>query len=73
MTRSSTSWSVFVDQVEGPCVVCGVDVRYMLPSDRPTPALLYHATCDPTPFLRAGLKEAAPPLLPPEFTIHSKK
>lgn len=72
MKRSRVSWSNFTDYVEGPCVVCGGEVHYVIPSDRPNPALLYHSTCDPMPALREKLKAATPPPLPPEETIRFK-
>jgi len=53
-------------------VVCGVDVQYLLPKDRPDPALLFHPTCDVMPALREKLKAATPPPLPPEQTIRFK-
>ena len=70
--RSRVSWSNFTDVVEGPCVVCGVNVRYVIPSDRPTPAILFHPTCDVMPVLRERLKAATPPPLPPDDTIRFK-
>lgn len=73
MNRKPVSWSLEVSEVEGPCVVCGGNVHYFVGINTPTPAMLYHATCDPTPILRANLKTANPPLLPPEYTIHHKK
>ena len=72
MKRSHVSWSNFTDVIEGPCVVCGVDVRYVIPSDRPDPALLFHPTCNVMPILRDKLKAATPPPLPPEDTIRFK-
>lgn len=72
MMRRHTSWSNFVDDVEGPCVVCGGTVRFVLPSDRPDPALLYHSTCDPIQQIRERLKTIHPPPLAPEFTIKGK-
>ena len=73
MKRTPVSWSSVVEEVVGPCVVCGVEIRYVLAGGAPTPALLHHATCDPISVLRVNLKSANPPLLPPEFTIHQKK
>lgn len=73
MKRSHVSWSNFTDKVEGPCVVCGKDVQYVIPADRPDPAILFHATCDPMGALRERLKTATPPLLPAEFTVHGGK
>ena len=49
--------------------VCGVDVRYVIPNDRPDPALLFHPTCDVMPVLREKLKAATPPPLPSDQTI----
>ncbi|OGR93099.1 MAG: hypothetical protein A2992_08840 [Elusimicrobia bacterium RIFCSPLOWO2_01_FULL_59_12] len=72
MKRSKVSWSNAVDAVEGPCAVCGKEVRYVIPDDRPDPALLYHATCDVMPLLRERLKKAVPPILPLEYTIPRK-
>jgi hypothetical protein len=73
MKRSRASWSNFTDVVEGPCAVCGVEVRYVIPNDRPDPAFLYHSTCDVMPVLREKLKAATPPPLPPEETIRFRK
>ena len=73
MKRIAVSWSNSVDEVTGPCVVCGGEIHLVLGVGTPSPALLYHATCDPISALRANLKSVAPPLLPPEFTIHHKK
>jgi hypothetical protein len=74
MTRGHVSWSNFTDFIEGPCIICGNEVRYLLPADRPTPALLYHATCDPTPVLRQQLKAGPPPpLLPDAYTLKRQK
>jgi hypothetical protein len=73
MKRAHTSWSNFTDSVEGPCVVCGQTVRFVIPADRQDPALLYHATCDPTPILRKRLKDIHPPLLSSEFTVGKPK
>jgi len=70
MKRSHVSWSNFTDQVEGPCVVCGQEVQYVIPADRPDPAILYHATCDPIKALRERLKTAAPQPLAGNQTIH---
>lgn len=67
MKRSRVAWSNSVDLVEGPCVVCGKEVRYVIPADRPDPALVYHATCDVMPKLREQLKTAVAPALPPEY------
>ncbi len=73
MKRSHVSWSNLTDQVEGPCVVCGQEVHYVIPSDRPDPAILYHATCDPTPVIRERLKtQTPPPPLPANQTIRFK-
>src|SRR5438045_1925088 len=69
MKRSRVSWSNAVDLVEGPCAVCGKEVQYLIPSDRPDPAMLYHATCDMMPLLREQLKKASPPRLAPEYTV----
>ena len=69
MKRSKVSWSNSVDQIEGPCAVCQKDVQYVIPSDRPDPAILYHSTCDVMPLLREQLKKATPPLLPSEYVI----
>jgi hypothetical protein len=69
MKRGHVSWSNFTDFVEGPCVVCGNEVRFVLPADRPDPALLYHATCDPMPVLRQQLKSLSVPALPSEYTV----
>jgi hypothetical protein len=54
-------------------VICGQTVRFVIPADRQDPALLYHATCDPTPVLRKRLKEIHVPLLPPEYTVSKPK
>jgi hypothetical protein len=64
MKRTQVSWSTDVDQIEGPCVVCGKEVVFLVPSDRPDPTLLYHSTCDMMPKVREHLKNAAPPLMP---------
>lgn len=72
MKRTKVAWSNGVDQVEGPCVVCGKEVRFVIPDDRPDPALLYHSTCDMMPVLREQLKKAAPPRLPDEYVIPRK-
>jgi hypothetical protein len=49
-------------------------VRFVIPADRPDPALLYHATCDPMAVLRERLKSApAVPLLPADQTIKGQK
>ncbi len=69
MKRTRASWSNFTDTIEGPCVVCGADVQFVIPNDRPNPALLFHPTCDVMPALREKLKAATPPPLPPEQTI----
>ena len=61
MKRTTIPWSDATDLIEGPCVVCGKEVRYVIPADRPDPALLYHATCDVMPLLRERLKTAPPP------------
>jgi hypothetical protein len=72
MKRSKVSWSEAVDLIEGPCAVCGKDVRYLVPSDRPNPVLLYHSTCDMMPLIREKLKTAAPPPLMPAQHVISK-
>lgn len=72
MKRGHVSWSNFTDYVEGPCVVCGVEVRFVIPSDKPSPSLLYHPTCDMMPAIREQLKSAKPPALPPEYVIPRK-
>ncbi len=72
MKRRHVSWSNFADVIEGPCVVCQTEVRYLLPADRPDPALLCHPTCDIMPALREKLKAATPPPLPPGETIRFK-
>lgn len=69
MKRTKVSWSNFTDKIEGPCVVCGAEVYFLIPNDRPSPALLFHPTCDVMPALREKLKAATPPPLPPEETI----
>ncbi len=69
MKRSHVSWSNFTDTVEGPCIVCNVEVRYLIPSDRSDPAFLYHPTCNVMPALREKLKAATPSPLPPGETI----
>jgi hypothetical protein len=69
MKRTRVSWSNMVDQIEGPCVVCGQQVYFVLPADRPDPAILFHPTCDVMPKLREQLKSAKPPVLPPEYVI----
>jgi len=73
MQRAHVSWSNFTDRVEGPCVVCGKDVDFVIPADRPSPAFLYHATCNPIAVLREKLKTATPPALPPSDTIRFQK
>jgi len=73
MKRYRASWSNFNDYIEGPCVVCGQEVRYVIPSDRPDPAFLYHATCDVMPALREKLKTVTVPPLPPEYTVSKAK
>ena len=71
--RSKVSWSNAVDLIEGPCVVCGKEVRFVVPDDRPNPALLYHSTCDMMPAIRQQLKTVAPPPpLPAEYVIPRK-
>jgi hypothetical protein len=72
MKRERVSWSNFTDRIEGPCVVCGAEVHYLLPSDRSDPALLFHATCDPMGALRERLKSASPPALPASYTVRFK-
>ena len=69
MKRTQVNWSNGVDLVEGPCAVCQKEVQYVIPSDRPDPAILYHATCDVMPLLREQLKKATPPPLPSEYVI----
>lgn len=69
MKRYHTSWSNFTDIIEGPCVVCNVEVRFLIPADRPSPSILFHPTCDVMPALREKLKAATPPPLPPSDTI----
>jgi hypothetical protein len=69
MKRSKVSWSNDVDEVEGPCAVCGKEVRFVIPSDRPDPSLLYHSTCDMMPLIREQLKTAHPPLMPAQNII----
>ena len=73
MKRTRATWSNFTDTIEGPCVVCGVEVRFVIPNDRPDPALLYHPTCDVMPLLRERLKTVTPPPLPPDQTIRFQK
>jgi hypothetical protein len=50
-----------------------VEVRYVIPADRPDPAILYHSTCNVMPKLRELLQKAAPPPLAPEYTIKGAK
>jgi hypothetical protein len=69
MKRTKVGWSNSTDLIEGPCAVCGKEVRYVIPDDRPDPAILYHATCDVMPLLREQLKKATPPILPPEYNV----
>jgi len=69
MTRKTSDYSNFVDVVEGPCVVCGKPVQYVIPHDRPDPAFINHSTCDVMPALRERLKSATPPKLAGEFTL----
>lgn len=73
MKRSKVSWSNDVDEISGPCVVCGKEVHFVLPSDRPSPSLLYHPTCDMMPAIREQLKKANPPPLPVEYTVPKAK
>ena len=74
MKRSRVSWSNSVDLIEGACVVCGKEVRFVIPDDRPNPSLLYHPTCDMMPAVRAILKTATPPPpLPIEYTVPRAK
>jgi len=73
MKRGHVSWSNFTDYIEGPCVVCGVEVHFVIPADRPSPSLLYHATCEVMPVLREHLKTATPPPLPVEYTVVKAK
>jgi hypothetical protein len=73
MKRTRVSWSDAVDQIEGPCVVCGKDVQYLMPVDRPDPALLFHSTCDVMPVLREKLKTATPPLMPEQNIVVKPK
>jgi hypothetical protein len=47
-------------------------VHFVIPNDRPSPALLFHPTCDVMPILREKLKAATPPPLPPGDTIRFK-
>jgi hypothetical protein len=68
--RDRVSWSRYAETIEGPCVVCGGQVNFVIPADRPSPAILYHSTCDVTPALRTKLKALEPSKpLPPEMTI----
>jgi hypothetical protein len=69
MKRTKVSWSNDVDQIEGPCAVCGKEVVFVIPSDRPDPSLLYHSTCDMMPLIREQLKNAHPPLMPASHII----
>lgn len=69
MKRTKVPWSNSTDLIEGPCAVCGQDVRYVIPDDRPDPAILYHATCDVMPLLREKLKTASPPPLPASYLV----
>lgn len=74
MKRTRVTWSNDVDQIEGPCIVCGKEVRFVIPSDRPDPSLLYHSTCDMMPMIREHLKTATPPpLMPSEYVISKPK
>jgi hypothetical protein len=70
MKRTHVSWSNATDLIEGPCVVCGKGVRYVIPDDRPDPAMLFHSTCDSMAALREKLKTAAPARLPDAFIVH---
>ncbi len=72
MKRSKVTWSNSVDEVEGPCAVCGKEVRFVIPDDRPDPAILYHSTCDVMPLLRERLKKSTPALLSVEYTVPKK-
>mgnify|MGYP001614916029 CR=1 FL=1 len=73
MKRSKVDWSNAVDVIEGPCVVCGKEVRFLVPDDRKDPVLLYHSTCDMMPQIREHLKTAHPPLMPAEHVISKPK
>jgi hypothetical protein len=73
MKRTPVSWSDSVDLIEGPCAVCGKDVRFVVPFDRPNPALLYHSTCDMMPLIREQLKTATPPLMPAQNIINKPR
>src|SRR5258708_2398789 len=72
MKRTKVTWSNDVDRIEGPCVVCGKEVVFVIPSDRPNQSLLYHATCDMMPKIREQLKKATPPRLSSEYVIPRK-
>ena len=69
MKRTRSDYSNFVDVIEGPCVVCGKDVRFVVPADRPNPVLLYHPTCEMTPKIREHLKTVPPPPLMPAKNV----
>lgn len=71
--RTHVTWSNWTDLIEGPCAVCGKEVRYLIPDDRPTPAVLFHSTCNIMPILREKLKTATPALLPSAYTIKGSK
>jgi hypothetical protein len=73
MKRARVAWSNWVDSIEGPCVVCGKDVYFVVPSSRPDPAILYHITCDVMPKLREQLLKAKPPLMPSQYVISKPK
>lgn len=72
MNRRHASWSNFTDVIEGPCVVCGKDVQFVLPADRPSPSILYHITCDAMGKIRENVKKASPSPLAPSETIRWK-
>jgi hypothetical protein len=69
MKRSRSDYSNFVDVIEGPCVVCGKEVRFVIPADRPDPVLLYHPTCEMMPKIREHLQTVPPPPLMPAKNV----
>jgi hypothetical protein len=73
LTRTKVDWSNSTDLIVGPCAVCGKEVRFVIPDDRPSPSILYHSTCDVMPLLREQLKKASPPLMPAEHVISKPK